>query len=63
MSNGNRGHAVTAKRRGLRPYNPSMMVPGKGDVKRTGDSTVFGGERSAKVFADAMSPIGGPAKG
>lgn len=54
---------VSVSTKGLKRNDPSMDAPGMGDVVRPlGNANVYGADRHASKFADAMAPFGGPAK-
>lgn len=64
MPTGARSIKTTIRKGSQKRNNPSMSAPGDGSIRR-GYGTpgnVYGGSRSAMAFADAMAPIGGPAK-
>lgn len=61
-SRGSRSIKQSVNRREQKRYSPSMKAPGDGKIsKAVGNADVFGAERHASKFADAMSKYGGGA--
>lgn len=61
-SKGSRSIKQPISRREQKSYSPSMKAPGDGKIsKAVGNADVFGAERHASKFADAMAPYGGSA--